>query len=292
MTQPTQESLYLIKKARGVTEPYLKVPGMVAAMITGSAAKGLADEYSDIDMTMYWQVLPDDETLVAIRKAHGAPERVWFIGDPSEGSLAEAYHLNGIEVQIGHTTVAAWEEAIDSVLVQLECATPTQKALEGTLNCIPFYGEDAIKHWQEKIANYPDALSRAMIEQHMTIMPVWGLQHHFDTRDANLWLGQLFSEASFKIVAMLAGLNQLYFTDFQFKRTRYFIDQMTRKPGNLAERLESLLAGDIRERSETLRQLVRETASLVNEHYPDINTQPLTRRLDWTQPRWKAPETR
>jgi hypothetical protein len=283
----TEESRYLVEVGRRISRPYQQLPGMVAAMITGSAAKGLADNYSDIDMTMYWHALPGDQALTDIMQQHGANERTWYLGNRDEGSFAEAYQYEGIEIQIGHTTTAAWEEAMASVLIEHECGTPTHKALEGTLNCLPFFGEAEIEVWQQRIAQYPDELARAMIQHHMKIMPVWGLQHHFASRDAQLWLAQLFSEAAFNILGILAGLNKLYFTNFQFKRTRYFVNQMTYKPEQLAERLEQLLAGSAEHRSETLRQLVRECAELISEHYPDIDSDPLTRRLDWSQPHWR-----
>ncbi|MFN3239658.1 MAG: hypothetical protein ACE37D_21760 [Pseudomonadales bacterium] len=283
----TEESDYLIEVARKISLPYQELPGMVAAMITGSAAKGLADNYSDIDMTMYWQALPEDQVLANIMQQYGASERTWFLGNRDDGSFAEAYQYEGIEIQIGHTTTAAWEAAMDSVLIDHECGTPTHKALEGTLNCIPFFGEVHIESWQQRIADYPDELARAMIQHHMKIMPVWGLQHHFASRDAQLWLAQLFSEATFNILGLLAGLNKLYFTDFQFKRTRYFINQMSIKPALLATRLEQLLTGEVGHRGEILRQLVNECAELVSRHYPDIDIKPLTRRLDWTQPHWR-----
>ena len=57
----TSESAYLIELARRNLQPYLALPHLRAAMITGSAALGLSDRYSDIDMMIYYDVLPDDE---------------------------------------------------------------------------------------------------------------------------------------------------------------------------------------------------------------------------------------
>ena len=45
------------------------------------------------------------------------------------------------------------------------------------------------------------------------------------------------------LIAVLAGLNRLYFTTFQFKRTQRFIDEMDIKPDRLAQRIEALFAG-------------------------------------------------
>ncbi|MEZ4727998.1 MAG: hypothetical protein R3E79_12785 [Caldilineaceae bacterium] len=154
----TEQSAYLVSLAQHVVRPYTALPTCRAAMVTGSAAKGLSDNYSDLDLTIYYaDDLPDEEMLAAIRQQHGAGERKWLLGDRAEHSIAEAYDLHGIEVQIGHTTIAAWEASIAQVLEKLEVDSPLQKALEGTLACQALYGEAYIAAWQARLAAYPPA---------------------------------------------------------------------------------------------------------------------------------------
>ncbi|MEM8862305.1 MAG: nucleotidyltransferase domain-containing protein, partial [Chloroflexota bacterium] len=137
----TDASEYLLKLAKRITEPYTKLPTCRAAMITGSVAKGLADYYSDIDMTIYYEgELPPMAEFDRIRVENGGGDRKWMIGDHSTGSFAAAYDVNGIEVQIGHTTIAELQKQFAVVLVQHETDTPLHKALEGTLNSIALYG--------------------------------------------------------------------------------------------------------------------------------------------------------
>lgn len=284
----TPASQYLVALAEQIIQPYTQLPTVRAAMITGSAAKGLSDYYSDIDMTVYYaDELPDDEALHAIRRQHGSPERKWLLGDRASGSFAEAYLLHGIEVQIGHTTIAAWEESMAEVLEELVVDTPTQKALEGTLACKSLYGAAYIDHWKARIANYPPALAEAMVKKHLVFFPVWALEPHFRTRDATVWYYQILVEASQNLVAILAGLNHLYFTTFQFKRMHRFIDQMSIAPENLAARLEKLFQTDMQSALAELESLVAETVKLVETHLPHIDTTSAKRRLGWRQQPWQ-----
>lgn len=109
----TEQSAYLLSLAHHVVPPYTRLPTRRAAMVTGSAAKGVSDHYSDLDLTIYYaDALPSDDTLATIRQQHGVAARKWLLGDRAENSFAEAYDFQGIEVQIGHTTIAAWEEAM------------------------------------------------------------------------------------------------------------------------------------------------------------------------------------
>lgn len=43
----TEQSKYLVALARRIVQPYTQLPTCKAAMVTGSAAKGLSDNYSD-----------------------------------------------------------------------------------------------------------------------------------------------------------------------------------------------------------------------------------------------------
>lgn len=284
----TEASRHLIALADRIAQPYTQLPPARAAMLTGSAAKGLADFYSDLDLTLYYQdELPPEETLQAIRRQHGAAERKWTSGAHAEGHFAEAYQIDGIEVQIGHTTIAAWEETIALVLEKLDVESPAQKALEGTLACRPLYGAAYIERWKGRISAYPDALADKMVSHHLQFFPVWGLEHHFRTRDASLWYHQILVETGHKLMAVLAGLNRLYFTTFQFKRMRSFIEEMTLKPDNLTARLEGLFSRDIGEALPEVEQLVAETIALVEHHMPHIDATKAKARLGWQHQPWR-----
>ncbi len=288
----TPQSDYLVKLAQQIVQPYTTLPLLKAAMVTGSAAKGLSDHYSDLDLTLYYaDDLPDETTLAAIRQGHGAAERKWLLGDRGEGSFAEAYDLHGIEVQIGHTTLAAWEASIDKVLRELDCESPLQKAMEGTLACQALYGAAYIDHWKATLAAYPPALATAMVQKHLAFFPIWGLESHFRTRDATVWYYQILVESVQHIVGVLAGLNRLYFTTFQFKRMGRFLNQMQIAPPNLAARLEQLFApvldNEPNKTLDELEALVAETITLVETYMPAIDTSKAKRRLGWRQKPWQ-----
>lgn len=287
----TQQRDYLMSLATKTIEPYTRLDSCRAAMVTGSTAKGVCDNYSDLDLTIYYDgVLPDEDQLTAIRQRFGALERKWTMGDRTTNSFAEAYEVNGIEVQIGHTTIAVWEESIAKVREGLDCDSPLQKAMEGTLACKALFGDDHIRRWQELIADYPPDLGKAMVRKHLSFFPLWGLQSYLQDRDATIWYYESLVEATQNIIAVLAGLNQLYFTSFQFKRMARFIDQMELAPSNLAVRLEALFQVD-NQNLEDLEALVAETIALVETAMPSIDTSRAKRRLGWRHEPWKPTGT-
>jgi len=284
----TPQSEYLLRLGRKILAPYTRLPGARAAMITGSSAEGVSDNYSDLDMTVYYDgELPSEETLAAIRESHGAPERAWLLGERADGNIAEAYELDGIQAQIGHATIAAWENDIAEVLERWNADTPLHKAMSGTLECVAVHGEDLIARWKDRIRAYPDELARRMVETRLQIFPVWYVQDALDARDATLWHFQIRIETAYSLLGILAGLNRLYFTTFQFKKMRRFVDEMRIKPERFADRLEALFAQTPATAAASLEILVREVLALVEREMPEVDIARLQRRVGGRRPRWE-----
>lgn len=293
----TDANTILFDLARRVGLAHSAWPAARAAMVTGSVAKGIADYISDVDMSIYYDAeLPDEEWLAGIRSELGGGDRKWLVENREEGSVMEAYILDGVEVQIVHTTIAAWNDAMDTVLVKLEVESPLQKALEGTLVCMPLFGAEYIEEWKARARDYPDALAEAMVRKHLNFFPVWGLHGQFGTRDATVWYHQILVESAQNIVGVMAGLNRLYFTTFQFKRMRKLIDDMTIAPVHLADRLEALFRLPMVDALNELEALVAETIELAKKHMPSVDTAAASKRIGWRQEAWggdgRLPDTR
>ena len=112
--------------------------------------------------------------------------------------------------------------------------------MSGTLDCVAVHGDEYIARWKAKIRDYPDGLARAMVERWLKFFPVWYVQDALDARDATVWHFQIRTETAYNLIGILAGLNRQYFTTFQFKKMRRFLDQMPIKPERLADRLEDV----------------------------------------------------
>jgi hypothetical protein len=282
----TQASDYLLGIAKRIARAHADIPGARASMVTGSVAEGKSDFYSDVDMTVYYDELPADEILQAARVANGGSARVWFVDDRNNGGVMEAYTIDGVECQIGHITVAGWERDMASVLEGLDVTSPLQKALSGTLTCIPLFGDAWIEKWKAIARNYPDALALAMVEKHLNFFPLWGLQGRMSTRDATLWMQQSVLEGSHNILAILAGLNRVYFSTFQFKRMHDFVAELRIAPEDLAARIEALCHAPASVAASALEELVQETLALVRAHMPQVDTTKAGRRIGWRQKPW------
>lgn len=125
-----------------------------------------------------------------------------------------------------------------------------------------------------------------MAERYLRFFPLWGMAGRFRTRDAALWETQTLVENAQNLLGVLAGINRLYYTTFQFKRMRRFIGKMSIRPDNLAERVEALFRIDAEAAALEMEALVGEVIALVEAHLPAVNTAPVRGRLGWRQSPW------
>ena len=280
-----QASQYLLKLATRNAQAYSALPRTRAVIVTGSAAEGVSDFYSDLDMILYYDELPSEEALQqACQRNRGEDRRI--MGDRESGSLFESYKVHGVECQFAHGTVKGWEQDMAQVLEQLDVTSPIQKALSGMKEAIPLYGEQLVQQWQSKIASYPDALAEAMVKHFLTFFPVWGISHYFMARDATWWLHQILVEAEEHILGVLAGLNHLYFSSFQFKRMHRFIQHMRILPANLPARLDALFYEEPATAIAHLKELVLEIVVLVEQHMPAFDTTAVRKSLNFQHRAW------
>ena len=273
----TEASKTLQALARRLAGEHESLPGARAALLTGSAAQGISDFYSDIDLILYYDALPESFPLVETYPP------IWEIGSAESGAVMRAHRIDGVECQLVHSTLASLDAQFRAVHEDLDIASPTQKALSGILDGLPLFGEELIEKFKARAADYPDALSKKMIEAHLSFFPLWSATGWLDARDCALWQTEIRYEACKNTIAVLCGLNRVYFTPFQLKHTKKLCEKLPLAPVNLHGLLEAALSGDLI----ALKALVEETVALVETHRPEISPEAVRRQLSRTWTPWR-----
>jgi hypothetical protein len=181
-------------------------------LVSGSTVEDLADVRSDVDMSLVFETLPPEP---ALRAACPAPW-TWQSGDLADGGAVVAFDIEGIEVQIGYSDRATLERELDQVLVAHDPDTPLHKLCEGIAKAEPLCGGDALAALQARLADYPPPLGRALAAHWLGKVTPWRAIAQLVHRDALPWCRELQVQATMRLLGALAGLNGLYFTDFQF----------------------------------------------------------------------------
>jgi predicted nucleotidyltransferase len=242
----------------------------VAVLLAGSAARGDADFCSDLDLLMYYERLPSRAAFEsALGELGGTIVRTGF--EHEDTDYDQFFELDGVQCQLAHITTAYFESELEKIVAGERLDTPYAKVVMGLLEGRPLRAGQ-IARWREQ-ARYRDEYQRAAIERHWKVFPLWAYEDYLRGRDAQLWRQQVLLEAAFDLLAVLAALNRVYFTDFEVKRMRDVVGQLELAPPNLAERLERLLLPDTSPAE--LESLVAETQALLEEHLPDVELPPL-----------------
>ena len=109
-----------------------------------------------------------------------------------------------------------------------------------------------------------------MVREHLSIFPLWLVRDVVLPRDATVWVYEILVQSAQNLLGVLAGLNRVYYSPFQFKRMHDFAGTLPLAPPELAERLEALFR-EPREAPERLEALVAETVDLVRQHMPAVD---------------------
>jgi hypothetical protein len=255
------------------------------SLLAGSAGRGDADFYSDLDLLLYVDRLPGPEVLPGLRRAVGGDEPVELRSD--EGFLGEVFFVHGVRTEVSFVTVEVVESRLDELLADVDrFDSPSQKILMGIAEGLPLHGEELIGRWQERLRAYPEALRVPMIERHWRVLPLWYYHDVIGARDAELWRLDSLLDGAFDLLAVLAALNRVYFTRFELKRTRAFATKLRLGPPRLADRLESLFRLEPEPAAAELGRLVEETRALVLAELPELELPlpfpPGTRQQPWS----------
>ncbi|MBD2431560.1 MULTISPECIES: hypothetical protein [Fischerella] len=98
-------SKQLLALARSNAVSYLVNPKVRAIGIAGSVARGQADTYSDIDMSIYYWELPSDEELKAAYEYNQGSDYRLHASDRQAGYIVEQYFVQGVKCDFGHITI-------------------------------------------------------------------------------------------------------------------------------------------------------------------------------------------
>jgi hypothetical protein len=239
-----------------------------AVLLTGSAATGLADRYSDVDLIVYHDVLPADGRIAAFRAVLGDPAfRV--LAPRTDDDLLEALELDGVECQVAHTTVAAARREIDGVIVDLDVRSPLQKAIQGLGTGIPLRGAEVIDDLRARCV-YTDDVQRAMVLAHARFTPLWYHEPRLETRDASVWIREVLVQTAQDVLGVLAGLNRVWYSSFQLKHTGALCASFALAPDDLSARVDALVLAPLAEAVEVAEALVADVLALVDRSLPGL----------------------
>jgi hypothetical protein len=251
-----------------VAPAYAVNPKVAGVLLAGSVARGLADQFSDIEIDIFWYAPPTDEDRRApIERAGWTP--VYSIVDEHE--WADGFLIEGVKVDTSQFLVSTLDRWLDDAIVHANTEPEYQVRITAIQHGQPLYGAELIERWRAKIAEYPGALAHAMVAEYIGFRPRYLLEM-LAARDDVLLLHQDLVAAEQMILSVLMGVNRMYAPHPYHKWLDWEVGQLKIAPPDLNLRLRQILHAEPRAAVDQLHQLIEETFALIERHLPDLDT--------------------
>lgn len=244
---------------------------IVAAMVTGSAAKGYADDNSDIDtlIVVDRKLTPQEfDNIVADAKASGGD---LYHGNPEDG-FAVYYYVNGIKCDFGIGDFRETEKLITDMLENPEIDLIKHLQLAGFIDGYTLAGEEWVNEWKTKAKQFPAGLQTMMVNHYKKFHPEWVLHKMAIERGDNLFYYESLIEAIGNIIGILCGLNKMYHPG-KLKGIEWSINQMAIKPKDLINRYNRIFSIEKSIAVKELYTLIVETLDLIDQNLPEVSTE-------------------
>jgi Domain of unknown function (DUF4037) len=287
----TEHSAWRISLAHKIAPAFTANSKVEACFVFGSAALGISDQYSDLEIAFIWSQFPSAEELQATAQSVGV--KGWEIEPYGEAKQRwlEQFYMYGMKVEAGHWS----RDMIDNIVIDVvERYDVSQNGLVFEKQATAFhlqrgvvlYGEDMIKHWQTRLSPYPEELAVAMVQKHLKFRPFDGQQILTERLEIPMLYENRCTIVRW-LLNLLFGLNRIYHPGFKW--TRYWVEEMSIKPPEFFARLERVFQSDVASGTHELRQLSEETFDLVEKHLPQVDLKQQRETFNRLNPKWQLP---
>jgi predicted nucleotidyltransferase len=257
--------------ARRVVDEALARGQLSGALLAGSAGRGDADEWSDIDLLLYVDELPPAEAPEDVRLALGGVEPRPKRRHEGEADGIE-FFVEGVLVEVSWLTVGAVDRRLDALLIdRADLDEPWQKLPLGMLEGLALEDDGTIERWRTRLEDFPEPLRRALIQLYWRdLFPLWHWVDSLDARDCEVFRLEMLVDGILRLLGVLAALNRVHYSRLHVKRVGDLVAGFAVAPADLKARLDALPELPPREAADELGALAAETRALVRAELPDL----------------------
>ena len=152
-----QQTKWRIDLAKGLFEKVKTIEELEACFIGGSVCRGMADEYSDLEICFVWgQKIDNTKRLLVNQKME--VKSFYLNHNESLQQVEESVNSNDFQIDIYHTSINVTNSVIEDVMLRHDFGFPKLIHLNVLQNAIPLHGELILKKWKEVIKEYPNEI--------------------------------------------------------------------------------------------------------------------------------------
>ncbi len=280
--------------ARALADAFAVNSAVEAIFLGGSTARGQADQFSDIEIAIFWGRAPTKpERAQAIAAAGGQlhlqyePEGIYWEDSLFVGHDAAGSPQSGQFVEMSHIRTTEIDRLLDRLETDPDPHEDVLNLLSGIDDSVALHGIERIERWRGIVRSYPDELARAVVRRHGQIefFGQWEMLvargNHPGPLQAHFWNIQQH------VLQMLLAVNRRYPLGYKFLDSIF--ERCAVAPERFAERFHSVSTLPPDRAAGELQALVHETYDLVEQHVPGLDPGQVEQWRIWfayTRPRW------
>ncbi len=267
-----------LRLARHIAQPYQRHGGVRGIIAGGSVGRGWADQFSDLEIGIFWETMPTPDVRREIIE-HLRAEVLAFDRDGAVGrehlQIRETEGYTGTSmVSCIHMPIEMVDSTISSVVDQLDTTIEKQSFLSALYSGEILHGTRLIGAWRSRIDPYPEDLAIKIIQENLWFGPFYMPEAYIDRADF-LVLYHHYMRAEQCMLRILAALNCQYFPSEEFKWTPHLLSDFEIKPSDAANRMRQVFSVSLSESWPLLKSLLQDVIDLVETHLPNLDSKPL-----------------
>jgi len=244
---------------------------VIAAIVTGSVARGTADDNSDIDTILFLKDACPQERFNQIIDGAKESGGDLYHGTPETG-FAVYYYFDGVKCDFGFGPASDTEKLLDEMIANPEVDLVKHLQISGFHEGIVLKDNEWIKKQFQKLSVFPQGLDEMMVKHFLKFHPKWVLEKMGVDRNETIFLYESFIESIGNIIGILCGLNKMYHPG-KLKGIESALLKMKIKPQHFSERYRKIFDDKNENGIDELYSLINETIQLVERYLPEVNTE-------------------
>jgi Domain of unknown function (DUF4037) len=256
----------LKKFASDISKIYELNPKVEAILLGGSVSRNWHDQYSDIELFVFWEEPPTDEDRKdPIVKLNG---EIIDFHPYEEEEWSETYITEGVKLEISNFLTDTINKVMKDVTLSFETDLNKQCIVATVHNGVTLSGDPIIKRMKESVNKYPNELSVAMIKENIHLGNRWNNREALLNREDWLMLYKVIVDVQTNIMGILFGLNRQYVHHPAFKWQKHTLQSMAIAPENIGVRLESIFLENPSTSIRELELIIQEVYELIQHKHP------------------------
>jgi hypothetical protein len=238
-------------------------------VLTGSTSRGIADEYSDIEMMFYVDAIPAYVEREQWLQTVGARDIVLDHEKPGEQEVWATFYIHDIWVEAGWRVLAAHEQDLANLVAGHVTAHMSLMLAWIIVYAVPLHSAGALVRWQQQLTYYPETLPQKIID---SVNEYWMQPQGFAIRWALLKRGEPMALTNrlladiWLLLRILFAINHEWEPDWKWLRPES--QRLTIKPDRLVERINNIFTKPLCEQTiADYLLLIRDTLVLVPSFY-------------------------